>query len=155
MNDTELWDGVPLWGIFLASLMIILLSMEVGFRASQRKRRGLAAEEKIQMGPFAAASLGLLAFMPAMVFANVQSRSHQRMQVALNEAKAMGSAYRATVALPAAGRAEVRQPLNDYVALRVEALEYGTAQQLRQAADRSEELQSVLSQKPNRHQHGL
>ena len=33
MNSTEFWDGIPLWGIFPASLTITLLSIEVGFRA--------------------------------------------------------------------------------------------------------------------------
>lgn len=144
MNGTELWDGIPLWGIFLISWMITLLSLEVGFRAGERKRRNFATEEKISVGPFVAAALSLLAFILAMVLSNVQTRSHQRMQVALDEARAIGSAYRAADALPAADRAEVRQLLSDYVSLRVEALQDGTAQRLQQAADRSEELQSIL-----------
>ena len=144
MNNIEFWDGIPLWGIFLGTLMITLLSLEVGFQSGKWKRRSLPAEEKIQVGPFVAASLSMLAFMLAMVFSNVQTRSHQRMQVALDEARVTGSAYRAAAALPAAERAEVRQLLNDYVSLRVEALQDGTAQRLQQALDRSGELQSVL-----------
>ena len=144
MSGTEFWDAIPLWGIFLGSLAITLLSMEIGFRAGQRKRRTLPEDEKVQAGPLVAASLSLLAFMLAMVFSNVQSRSHQRMQVALNEAKVIGETYRAADALPAAVRAEVRQHLVEYVSVRVDALQDGTPQRLQEARDRSEELQSVL-----------
>lgn len=46
--------------------------------------------------------------------------------------------------MPEADRAEVRQLLNDYVTLRIEAVQHGTGQQIEQAIVRSEELQSKL-----------
>ncbi len=143
MNLTELLDGIPLSVLFVASLMITLLSMEVGFRAGRRIRQRLAGE-KIQAGPLVAACLSLLAFMLAMTFGNVQSRFQELKQVALDEANAIGTAYLRADLLPSADRAEVRQLLNDYVTLRIEALEDGTAQQIEQAIDRSEELHSAL-----------
>ena len=144
MNLTELLDGIPLSALFVGILMITLLSMEVGLRVGQRRRRRLAGEEEIQAGPLVAASLSLLAFMLAMVFSSVQSRFHETKQVALDEANAIGTAYLRADLLPAADRAEVRQLLSDYVTLRIEAVEAGTAQQVQQAIDRSEELQSVM-----------
>lgn len=144
MNVTDVLDTVPLWGVFLVSLMITFLSIEVGFRVGERKRRALAEGDEIQAGPLVAAALSLLAFMLAMVFGTVQSRFHELKQVALDEANAIGTAYLRADLLPAADRAEIRQLLNDYVSLRIEAVEADTAQQVEQAIDRSEELQSAL-----------
>jgi hypothetical protein len=144
MNATDLLDKMPLSAVFLATLTITLLSMEVGFRAGQLRRRRFAGEEEIQAGPLVAASLSLLAFMLAMIFGSVQSRFHEIKQVALDEANAIGTAYLRADLLPAADRAEIRQLLREYVALRIEAVDAGTAQQVQQAIDRSEELQSVL-----------
>jgi len=49
-------------------LVITFLATEYGFQAGARRRLKLAGEEKgIHPGPLAAAVLGLLAFMLAMV----------------------------------------------------------------------------------------
>ena len=58
MDVTELLDRVPIWGIFAASLLITLLSMEMGFLLGRRRRRRLIAEERIHPGPLAPAALG-------------------------------------------------------------------------------------------------
>jgi len=144
MNVTELLDHVPLWGLFVASLAVTLLSIELGFRLGQWRRRNLDAAEKIQVGPFVAASLSLLAFMLAMVFNAVQSRHNELKHVVLDEANAIGTAYLRADLLPEADRAEIRQLLHDYVALRIEAVQQGTEQQIEQAIARSEKLQSAL-----------
>ncbi len=144
MNVTELLDSVPLWVVFLATLMITFLSIESGFRAGVLRRERFSGEEEIKPGPLVAASLSLLAFMLAMVFGAVQSRFHEAKQVALDEANAIGTVYRRVDLLPEADRAEIRQLLHDYVTLRIEALENGTGQQIERAIERSEELQNVL-----------
>ena len=144
MDATGLLDKIPLWGVFLASLTITFLSMEIGFRAGKWKQRRLTGEKEIQAGPFVAASLSLLAFMLAIVFGTVQSRVHDVKQVALDEANAIGTAYLRADLLPAAERAEIRQLLYDYVSLRIEAVEAGTQPQFEQASDRSEAIQIDL-----------
>jgi len=89
VNATELLDGVPLWGVFLITVLITFLSLDVGFRVGQWRRGKLSAYEEIQTGPLVGASLSLLAFILAMVFSTVQSRLHELKQVALDEANAI------------------------------------------------------------------
>ena len=112
MNFTELMDKIPLWGVFLASLVITFVSTEYGFQAGRRRRQKLAGEkDDISPGPFASTALGLLAFMLAMVYGTAQSRLHDLKQVALDEANAIGTAYLRADLLPGANRAQVRQLL--------------------------------------------
>jgi hypothetical protein len=104
----------------------------------------MAGEDRTEAGPLVAASLSLLAFMLAMTFSSAQSRFHESKQVALDEANAIGTTYLRADLLPEPDRTEVRQLLFEYVNLRLEAAEHGTAQQLDEAIERSEELQAIL-----------
>ena len=145
MNVTVLFlDRIPLWVVFSFSLTITLLSTEFGYRSGKRKRRTLANADTVVAGPFVAASLGLLAFLLAMVFSAVQYRFHQVKEVAIAEANTIGTAYMRTDLLPIPDRTEARQLLHDYVALHVEALEDGSEQQIERAIHRSEEMHRVL-----------
>jgi len=140
----ELLDMVPLWGIFVASMVITFLSTELGFRVGRRRRERLAGEREIHAGPLVAATLSLLAFMLAMVFNAVESRFSELKHVVLDEANAIETAVLRADLLPEADRDEVRQLLHDYVALRVDAGRSGQREQIERAIERSEELQSVL-----------
>lgn len=144
MNIIELMDKVPLWGVFVASLVIVLFSLELGFRMGRWRRQGLTGEDKIATGPFVATSLGLLAFMLAITFGAVASHFSERTHLVLDEANVISTAFSRTDLLPKADRAEIRQLLSDYVSLRVEALQVETWQQLKLRINRSEELQTEL-----------
>jgi len=144
MMVTEFLDKLPVWGIFLASLVITFVAIEFGFRLGKRKRERLNNEEKPHLGTFIAASLTLLVFMLAIVFGAVESRFNERKLIALDEANAISTAYLRADLLPKADRADIRQLLYEYVTLRIEAAQNGTGPQIKQAIDRSEALQSVM-----------
>jgi hypothetical protein len=144
MNIAELLDKLPLWGVFLTSLIIIFLSIRFGFQIGKWKRARLTGDEKLHIGPIVTASLSLLAFMLAMVFNVVESRYVELKHVALDEANAIGTAYIQADLLPEADRAKIRQLLYDYVTLRVEAGRNGTRELTEQAIDRAKVLQSDL-----------
>lgn len=119
----QFMDGVPLWGIFLASVLIIVLPVEIGFRLGRWQHARLTGGEKIQTGPVVAASLGLLAFMLAFTFGAVTKRFDDRKQLVLDEANAIGTAYLRADLLPEPDRDSVRRLLYDYVSLRLEAVQ--------------------------------
>lgn len=144
MDLTKYIDGLSLWWIFLASVVIILLSNEVGFQLGSKRRRLLAAEEKIQTGPVVAACLGLLAFILAFTFGSVTSGYDERKQLVLSEAIVIGTAYLRVDLLPQADRTKIRRILYDYVTLRIDAMKSGNVQQIQQGIDRSKELQGEL-----------
>lgn len=144
MIVTEFLDSMPVWGIFLLSLVLIFLSIEFGFSLGKRRLRRLAGEEKIRTGPVVTASLSLLAFLMAIVFGAVYSRFSELKHVVLDEANAIGTAFIRADLLPKADRAEVRQLLQDYVNLRVDPVHSGAKENIGQVINRSEELQGEL-----------
>jgi len=144
MNVTELLDKMPLWGVFVASIVVTFLAIELGHRAGQRGRERRTGKKEIQAGPFVAATLSLLAFMLAMTFTTVDSRFNELKHVVLDEANAIGTVYLRADLLPEADGADVRQLLHDYAAVRIEAVESGQAEQVERAVERSKELHGVL-----------
>jgi hypothetical protein len=144
MNLKELFDALPLWATFLASLGVTLLALQLGFQAGKRRRVTLTGEEKLHTAPITAASMSLLAFMLAMAFSGAQSRLGDLKRVALDEANAIGTAYLRADLLPGSDREEIRQLLHEYVNLRIEAGRSGAKDEIERAIDTSEELQSDL-----------
>jgi len=145
MNIIKLMDGLPLWGIFLTSVGLIIISLELGFLLGKRDRGRLAEGEKITTGLIVAASLSLLAFMLAFTFNTVASRLNERKHLVLDEANAIGTAFLRSDLLPQAHRAEVRRILRDYVSLRLKIKQRGKIQHVDQERiDRFKELQGEL-----------
>ena len=144
MGVTELVDSMPLWGVFLASLIITVISINLGFRMGQRTRGRLTGDKKAHTGPLAAAALSLLAFMLAIVFGAAESRFSEMKHVALDEANAIGTAFLRADLLPETDRAAIRGLLREYVDLRIEAIQTDSTQRIEQAIRRSEELHSEM-----------
>jgi hypothetical protein len=144
MSITNILDTFPLWGIFLLSLLVTFLPLEFGFLMGRHRQGRLTGEEKVFTGPVVAASFSLLAFMLAMTFGTVVSRFNEIKGVAVDEANAISTAFIRADLLPDAERAEVRQLLQDYVDLRVKAVQSDVEEHVKEAIDKSEKLQGDL-----------
>jgi len=142
---TEFLDKLPIWGILLASLVIIFVSMQSGFLLGKRKMESLSTEvERPQLGPIVTASLTLLVFLIAVVFGSVEYRYEERKHIALEEANAIGTVYLRAGLLPETARAKIRQSLYEYVTLRIELSQLETIHQVEQSLEKSEALQSIM-----------
>jgi hypothetical protein len=141
MPDALLLDIVPLWGLFLATSVVILLSQESGYRLGQARGRHTVKESDSPLGGMVGAQLGLLAFLLAFTFGLATSRYDARRTVLLDEANAIGTLYLRTSMLPDAQRVTVRGLVREYVDIRVAALQDGS---LSAALRRSEELHERL-----------
>ena len=146
MSIIDIMDSLPLWGIFIASVVIIILSLELGFLMGKRDRGRLSEGEKISTGLIIGASLSLLAFMLALAFGSVASRLNERKHLVIDEANAIGTTFLRSDLLPLADRAEVRRILHDYVSLRLKFMREDTTMQYadQEFIDRSKELQDEL-----------
>jgi hypothetical protein len=123
---------LPLWALFIAILLVVLLSGEVGYRVG-KYRSGHTPEKESPVGEMVAAALGLLAFILAFTFGLAATRFDERRQVLLDEANAIGTTYLRTGMLPE-GREEIRSLLRDYVDVRLEAVKPGkVAEGIRQS----------------------
>lgn len=144
MNTTELFNLLPLLGVFLACLIVISISIQFGHSLGKWRLGRLAEGEKIDVGPIVTACLSLLAFMLAMVFGSVYSRYNELKHAVLDEANAIGTAYIRADLLPSSDRAEVQDLLLEYTTLRLEAKQSGDSEEIQQAINKSKELQADL-----------
>jgi hypothetical protein len=135
-----LHDLLPLWGVFAATLGLVLLSVEAGYRRGRHRHRVSQEERDESVGVMVAATLGLLAFLLAFTFGLAASRFDARRMIVLDEANAIGTTYLRAAMLPE-HRDEIRARLREYVDVRLEAVRSGLVQQ---GARRSEEIQGQL-----------
>ncbi len=133
-------DVLPLWGLFGATLLLALLSIEGGHRLGRYRRKSSEREGEPSVGAMVGATLGLLALLLAFTFGLAAGRFDARRQVLLDEANAIGTTYLRAGMLPER-RDEVRTLLREYVDVRLEATRSGN---IEQGMRRSEELHHQL-----------
>jgi ABC-type multidrug transport system fused ATPase/permease subunit len=131
-------DALPLWALFIVILLVVLLSVECGYRLG-RYRRG-QQEKEAPVGTMVGATLGLLAFILAFTFGLAAARFDARRQVLLDEANAIGTTYLRAGMLPERGE-EIRGLLRDYVRTRLDAIQSGN---VAEGVRRSENIQHQL-----------
>src|ERR1700745_4024815 len=140
MENNAPLDAVPLWGVFIFILLVVLLSVEFGYRLGKYRRSRREEEKEAPLGTMVGATLGLLAFILAFTFGLAASRFDNRRQVLLDEANAIGTTYLRAGMLPER-REEVRALLRDYVDTRLEAIRSG---KVAEGVRRSEDLQQQV-----------
>jgi len=133
MESSAPLDALPLWGLFIAILLVVLLSVECGYRLGRYRRNRHEQEKETPVGTMVGATLGLLAFILAFTFGLAAARFDTRRQILLNEANAIGTTYLRADMLPEQ-REEIRTLLRNYVNTRLDAVQSGNiAEGLRQS----------------------
>jgi hypothetical protein len=133
-------DALPLWGVFLLILVVVLLSVECGYRLGKYRRNRHEQEKETPVGAMVGTTLGLLAFILAFTFGLAAARFDTRRQVLLDEANAIGTTYLRAGMLPDR-RAGIQALLREYVDARLEALRSGN---IAAGVRQSENIQSQL-----------
>jgi hypothetical protein len=141
MPHDALIDYLPLWGLFAATVVAVLLSLEGGFRLGRWRHQRSEQEKDVSVSAMVGATLGLLAFLLAFTFGMVASRFEVRRQVLLDEVNAIGTAYLRAALLPEPHRTEIRNLLRHYADVRLEGVRSGKVEE---AIQRSEELHGRL-----------
>ena len=140
MQTTGPIDALPLWALFISILLVVLLSVEFGYRLGKYRRSRREEEKEAPLGTMVGATLGLLAFILAFTFGLAAARFDTRRQVLLDEANAIGTTYLRAGMLPERGD-EIRRLLRDYVSTRLQAVERG---KLGEGILRSENIQQQV-----------
>src|SRR5262247_2239549 len=133
-------DALPLWGLFISILLVVLFSVEFGYRLGKYRRSRREEEKEAPLGTMVGATLGLLAFILAFTFGLAAARFDTRRQVLLDEANAIGTTYLRAGMLPER-REDIRALLRDYVDTRLDAVQSG---QVTAGIRRSEHLHDQL-----------
>jgi hypothetical protein len=84
-------DLLPIWGVFLATVVVILLAFECGFRVGPFRRRRSEQEDRPPVGEMVAATLALLAFMLGFTYRLATSRFEVQRNLVIEEANAIGT----------------------------------------------------------------
>ncbi len=112
-------DSVPIWGLFLGTIVIVLAAIDVGYRLGKFIHRRSEEEKESPVSGVAGAAVGLLAFLLAFTFSIVTERFDHRKELVRDEANAVRTAYHRADFLPDADRAEARRLLREYLDARI------------------------------------
>ena len=140
MQTNAAIDALPLWALFISILLIVLLSVECGYRLGKYRRSRREEEKEAPLGTMVGATLGLFAFILAFTFGLAAARFDTRRQVLLDEANAIGTTYLRAGVLPERGE-RIRGLLRDYVGVRLEAVKSGN---VAEGIRRSEQIQQQV-----------
>jgi heme/copper-type cytochrome/quinol oxidase subunit 2 len=84
MDSTRLLDSLPLWALFVLTVVTVVVAVELGYRLGQFRRRRSEEEKEAPVGAIVGATLGLLAFMLAFTFSLAATRFDSRRMVVLD-----------------------------------------------------------------------
>jgi hypothetical protein len=113
------FESIPVWAVFLATLLLVVGCLDVGFRLGRwRAQRGGAKAEV--SGSMVGAAMGLLAFMLAFTFDSAAGRHDARKQMVVEEVNAIESAWLRAGFLEEPHQTQVRSLLRNYTELRVQ-----------------------------------
>ena len=136
-----LLDPLPLWTLFPITVMVALVSIELGFKAARYRRARTVDEPEAPSAGMVGATLGLLAFMLAFTFGLAGSRFEARRQLVLTEANAISTAYLRASLLPEPMSTDIRALLREYVDVRLQGMQ---PDKLKASIERSEQLHKSL-----------
>ncbi len=140
MNFT--FDAIPLWILFLVTVGIVLVAVEIGFRMGIYRSARSEDERQAPIDAMVGSTLGLLAFVLAFTFGMATSRFDVRTSLVVDDAVAIRTADMRAQVLPEPHRSEMRALLREYVDVRLKGVL--APSELPRALARSEELQREL-----------
>jgi hypothetical protein len=136
MDIGEWMHELPLWSIFVLTLVICLGAVEGGAAlAGLVLRRHPEKEPEGPLGSLVTALSALLAFMLGFTFALTTARYDTRKQLVLEEANAIGTTYLRAGLLPPAQGLEIRRLLRDYADVRATVTPENIDAALKQSED--------------------
>ena len=112
----QLFDSIPLWGVYLAIIVFFFLAVEAGlvlgrWRTPEAISEGLTAQTVTVLG----ALLSLCGFLLGFTFSNAGSQFNVRRNLVIQDANAIGTAFLLTETLPEPQGPTSRRLLGDYV----------------------------------------
>jgi hypothetical protein len=124
-------DSLPTWAFFVGTILLVMLSTEVGYALGNLARRRKEEEKEAPISGVSGAILGLAAFMLAFTFGAVTDRYDARKSLVREDANAIRTAYLRADFLPEPDRTESKRLLKAYLDLRVAFVEAGSIEHIR------------------------
>jgi hypothetical protein len=134
-------DLIPLWALYILTVILLLIASEVGYRLGRVIQRHRPDRAEASVGALNGATLALLAFLLAFVISAAVNTFTARRQAVVAEANAIGTTYLRAGYLPDPYATESRQLLREYVDQRLAAVDRAS---IAQSIARSEEIHNEL-----------
>jgi len=150
MFTETLIDKSPVWLLFLATIILLGVGCELGFRLGCSIGKNRPEVENSHASTMMGSALGLLAFILAFTFGMSSTRFDARKQLVLEEAVVVLNAYQRAQLLPEPQRSECSRLLKAYVDLRVQIPKLTSMEDIDKAVVQSEEIQDALWQQVGR-----
>jgi hypothetical protein len=134
------------WILFLASLVIFLLTFEIGNRIGIAQAGDIDEATKGWIASVDQMILVMLTLLLAFSFGMAEQRFNARKQLVVDEANAIGTTYLRSQWLPEPHRMQITRLLHEYVDIRLpaEPQRLDVEETLREAVARSDRLQDQL-----------
>ena len=146
-NESTVLDlyTAPLLGIFVAMILLAMVSIESGFLLGKTNRKKIQAEQLTPIATVVGAVLAMMAFVIALTFGEANSRFDARKGALLEDVTAIQTVYLRANLLPEPHRTTVRSLLRDYVQVRAGIVHaYGQPDTLRMVQQRANVLQELM-----------
>jgi len=114
-------DCMEMAGGFTATILVVVASIDVGYRLGVAVRRRTPDEKESSASTIAGSVLGLVAFILAFTFGIVTDRYDIRKTLVREEANAIKTAYLRSDFLPEADREKAAELFREYVDARLKA----------------------------------
>ena len=112
-------DSIPIWLVFVSTVVIVLASIYVGWRLGGRSRRKSEDEKEASVSGVSAAVLGLTAFMLVFTFSIVTARYDARRALVREDANTIRTTYLRADFLPEPDRTETKRLIRRHLELRL------------------------------------
>jgi hypothetical protein len=119
----HLLDLLPIWAVFLLTVMLGLLAVESGYRLGILWKKRHPDEKDTHIGSMLAATLGLWAFLLAFLVGIATDRFEARRSLLVAETNAIGTTYLRAGYLPEPYNSQSRELLREYASERLKLVE--------------------------------
>ena len=137
-------DAVPVVALFVATILIVMLPIEGGYRLGRMAHRRSKQEKESSVSTSAGAVLALLAFMLAFTFGIASNRFDARKELVREDANKIRTAWLQSDILPEPDRAEANGLFRDYLKARVELVQSPDAERVKSVLSQAEQIQGRL-----------
>ena len=137
-------DFIPVWLLFVGTIVLVILSIEVGFRLGNVALRRSPEEKESPVSAMAGAVLGLTAFVLAFTFGIVSDRYDSRKELVREEANAIRTAALRSDFLPEQDRAQAMAHFKEYLDLRLELAQSGNIDNVPHVLSETKRIQDQL-----------
>jgi hypothetical protein len=137
-----LLDALPLWAVYLLTVIAVLIAAEIGFQIGLLLQRRDPERKSPVTGTVVGGLLGLMAFLLAFSIGIVINQHNGRKAMVVTEANAIGTAYLRAGFLDEPDRGASRELLEEYALVRLKGAT--DEEQLEPALIRSAEIHGEL-----------